>query len=259
MSSPKKRALDFGALAAKQVHRDLAAAANAPNRFERAQTALAGPPTLLNVDDVVPRHESTRDLEPDHVKALAESIGALGLIEPVVVDSAKRLLAGGHRLEAIKHLRAEQPEVFARWFAAGVPVRTMDFDADASPARALEVEIAENEHRRDYTGSQIKELANRLRAPGYRDTVGRPKLGEKALGPALEVIVGKSMKTIRKLLNDSDDREGRADEPTAVPPLAKARRALEKHRTIIPEPLHVHLDALLAGLDAELQSQGEAR
>ena len=40
-----------------------------------------------------------------HVEALAESIAALGLIEPLVVDKQGRLLTGGHQLAAIVQLR----------------------------------------------------------------------------------------------------------------------------------------------------------
>jgi ParB family chromosome partitioning protein len=251
----KKRGMDFGALAAKQMTREIAIAGKAPDRFERAHAALAGPASLLDLDEIAPRSESTRETDPGHVRALSESIGALGLIEPIVVDTAKRLLAGGHRLDAIKMLRAEQSEVFAKWFGAGVPVRTMDFDAETAPARALEIEVAENEHRRDYTGSQIKDLAARLRAAGYRDTVGRPKAGEKALGPAIEVIVGKSMKTIRKWLADSGERVGEGgQEAQAENALAKVRRTLEKQRPLIPVELVVHLDALVAGIEAQLQA-----
>lgn len=251
----KKRGMDFGAIAAKQISRDVAVAAKAPDRFERAQAALAGPASLLDLDEIAPRNESTRETDAGHVRALAESIGALGLIEPIVVDSAKRLLAGGHRLDAIKLLRAEQPDAYTKWFGSGVPVRTMDFDAETAPARALEIEVAENEHRRDYTGSQIKDLAARLRAAGYRDTVGRPRAGEKALGPAIEVIVGKSMKTIRKLLADGTEQGSDVGaEPTAGNTLARVRRTLEKQRPLIPENLVVHLDALVAGIEAQLQA-----
>jgi hypothetical protein len=256
VNAPKRRGLDFAALAGRQVSRDVAAAAEGPDRFERAKAALAGPPTLLDLDDIIPRQESTREIDPGHVNALAESIAALGLIEPIVVDSAKRLLAGGHRVDALKLLRDHQPEVFTKWFSTGVPVRTMDFDAEVVPARALEIEIAENEHRRDYTGSQVKELAARLRAAGYRDTVGRPKAGEKALGPALEVIVGKSMKTIRKLLVDEPSAATRGPTKFEELPLARVRRTLEKQRPLIPAGLVAHLDALLEGLAAELEQQG---
>jgi ParB family chromosome partitioning protein len=257
VTSSKKRTLDFAALAGKQMSRDVAAATAGPDRFERAKAALAGPPTLLELDDIKPRQDSTREIEPEHVRALAESIAALGLIEPIVVDVAQRLLAGGHRVEALKFLRDQQPDAYARWFASGVPVLSKDFDAEVNPSRALEIEIAENEHRRDYTGSQVKELATRLRAAGYRDTVGRPKVGEKALGPALEVIVGKSMKTIRKLLVDEQAPSKLEPARKEELPLAKVRRVLEKQRPLIPDGLLMHLDALLEGLAAvDTEQQG---
>jgi ParB family chromosome partitioning protein len=52
--------------------------------------------------------DDTRDLNEDHVAELAESIAALGLIEPIVVDAKQRLLAGAHRKAAIQLL---QPSV----------------------------------------------------------------------------------------------------------------------------------------------------
>jgi ParB family chromosome partitioning protein len=66
----------------------------------------------------------------------------------------------------------------------------MGFDAEAEPDLALQVEVAENEKRRDYTISEARALAERLRAAGYVDVKGRPAKGEKALRPALEVIMG---------------------------------------------------------------------
>lgn len=248
MTSAKKRGVDFGALAARQVSRDAAVASAGPDRFERAKAALAGPPSLLDLDEIVARQQSTRETDPGHVKSLAESIGALGLIEPIVVDSARRLLAGGHRVDAIKLLREQQPEAYAKWFGAGVPVRTMDFDAESAPSRALEVEIAENEHRRDYTKSQVKELVERLKVAGYRDSVGRPKAGEKALGPALETIVGKSMKTMRKFLSEGQG-ETAGNERTDV--LGGVLRALSKQRRFIPEGLVAQFDALVNALENE--------
>ena len=259
MSAMKKRGVDFSAIAARQMGRDVAEAAKGPDRFDRAQAALTGSSSTLEVDEIVARQESTREIDQGHVRTLSESIAALGLIEPVVVDSAKRLLAGGHRLDAIKLLRAEQPSVFAKWFSGGVPVRAMDFDADSVPARALEVEVAENEHRRDYTSAQVRELAARLRAAGYRDTVGRPKTGERALGPALGVVVGKSMKTIRKILADETlEGEGGAVKAEPVLPVVRALRVLTRQRELLPEPLVNEFDAFLAKLREAAQAAEQA-
>lgn len=58
----------------------------------------------LKVTEIRPREADTRHLNPKHVVALAESIAALGLLEPVVVDMAGNLLAGAHRLAACQLL-----------------------------------------------------------------------------------------------------------------------------------------------------------
>ena len=251
-----KKKMDFGALAARQVERDMASAAQPPDRFDRAQAALGSRSSSLEVDTILARQQSTRDIDEGHVKALAESIGALGLIEPIVIDTGNRLLAGGHRLEAIKRLRTDNPGDFGKWFSDGVPVRVMAFDAEASPARALEVEVAENEHRRDYTVRQIRELVGRLKDAGYRDTVGRPRAGEKALGPALEVIVGKSMKTIRKLLSDRVG-EGDGKKKASEPSLGAVLRALARQRPFIPDGLLEQFDEVLRGLEELKDQQGQ--
>jgi len=251
VTSAGKKKPNFAELAAKQVQRDTnAASAVAPNRFERAQAALGVGASLLDLDSILPRTRSTRECDPEHVRALAESIAALGLIEPIVVDVRHRLLAGEHRLEAIKWLRTENAEAYDKCFGRGVPIRVMDFDADTAGVRALEVEIAENEHRRDYTKTEVRELAERLRGAGYRESVGRPKAGEKALGPALEVVVGKSAKTIRKLLGGASEAPRKE---RAAPGLEDVLKALERQRLLIPAPLMEHFEALVMGIQSELK------
>ncbi|MBW4474783.1 MAG: ParB/RepB/Spo0J family partition protein [Stenomitos rutilans HA7619-LM2] len=155
---------------------------------------------VVPLEAIKPRDADTRPLNPAHVAALAESIAALGLIEPLAVDKQGRLLAGGHRLAAILQLKETDLKTFKQHFATGVPVRVMEFDATAEPSRALEIEIAENEQRRDYTPSEVRAIAERLRQAGYKDGKGRPKAGEKALAPALQTIIGKSRRTVMSYL-----------------------------------------------------------
>jgi ParB family transcriptional regulator, chromosome partitioning protein len=149
----------------------------------------------------------TRPLNPAHVEALAESIAAVGLIQPIAVDNQGRLLAGGHRRAAIVHLQATNPTAFSQWFGAGVPVHRFDFDAAQDEARALAIEASENEKRRDYSAVEVRALADRLVAAGYRATEGRPKKGEKSLIPSLAVIVGKSHRTIHRYLDSPSEGE----------------------------------------------------
>lgn len=174
---------------------------------ERAQR------TKIPLGQIKPRGYDTRPLRPEHVADLAESIAALGLIEPLVVDSRGVLLAGAHRLAAIQSLRETDPEIYDQQFpGALIQVHMLAFNADQEPERALQVELAENEKRVNYTRDQIERLADRLRSLNYREIRGRPKEGEKALGPALAVAIGVSTRYVRKIL--SEQRREVANEVT---------------------------------------------
>jgi ParB family chromosome partitioning protein len=134
----------------------------------------------LPLSRIQPRAEDTRPLRDRHVADLVESIGALGLIEPLVVDLKGVLLAGGHRLAAIQILKAADPDLYEQTFPDDlVPVRVMPFEAEDEPERSLQVELAENEKRVNYSRDQIERLAVRLRTLNYRETRGRPKAGER--------------------------------------------------------------------------------
>lgn len=166
----------------------------------------------------------TRPINEEHAARLAESLDALGLLEPLVIDRVGHLLAGGHRLAALRMLRER-----GQW-PHPVPVRIMDFDAVAEPGRALAVEIAENEQRRDYSAGEVRTLADRLEAAGYKTTRGKPKAGERALLPALETIVGKSQRQIlRYLAPEAPKEEAEPDKlETAGGRLAMAAKAYRK-------------------------------
>ena len=167
--------------------------------------------TTLLLDNIKDRHSGdTRPLNDDHVQALAESIAAVGLIEPLVVDIQGHLLAGGHRRAAIEYLREHDSKTYQEQFPGNrIPVRQLGFIAEDEPDRALGIEVTENERRRDYTAAEVKQLAERLRAAGYVDRRGRPKEGELRLKPALEVIIGKSARTVQRLLyeNGSENKD----------------------------------------------------
>lgn len=223
--------------AADAIHeQDQAAAARA--ELDRAQRAN------LPLPRIRPRESDTRPLHIQHVNDLAESIAALGLIEPLVVDRQGVLLAGGHRLAAIQALKDTDPDIYAQHFPNQlVPVRVMPFDAEAEPERALQVELAENEKRVNYSRQQIELLAERLRSLNYRETRGRPREGERALGPALAVAIGVSTRYVRKVL--SEQREGQADEKNRnsdpifkrMKVLCKIESALEELANL-PDPEH---------------------
>ena len=192
------------------------------------------------------RASDTRPLRDQHVKDLAESIAALGLIEPLVVDQRGTLLAGGHRLAAIQLLKDTDPDIYAQHFLSDlVLVRVMPFDAGADPERSLQIELAENEKRVNYSRDQIQLLAERLRNLNYRDIPGRPRFGEKALGPALAVAIGVSTRYVRKVLKEQvadKDEQSSGEIRNLVPNkrtklLAKIESALEE-LVSIPETEH---------------------
>jgi len=189
-----------------------------------ADTGRAGDVALVPLDSVRCRLGGldTREPAPETLDAVADSIDALGLLEPLVLDKVNRLLAGKTRLLAVRRLAAKDPK---RW--AKVPVRRMDFDAEAEPARALAVEVAENEQRRDYTPAEVRAVAERLKAAGFRDKPGRPKKGTRALLPALGAVVGLRKRQLLNIL--AGTAGGKKVQPCTVSmpeACARLRRAL---------------------------------
>jgi ParB family chromosome partitioning protein len=191
-------------------------------------------PVVVDLKDIQLRPGGdTRVLNLSHVIQLVESIAALGLLEPLVVDQEVRLLAGAHRLAAIQIL-SESPEnrlerleeicgvlkgksrskiaeilteirvISDDESLSDVPVRVLAFDATKDADRALAVEAAENSLRRDYTPQEVFGLYHRLLDAGYTIRPGKPKKGEKPLKPALAVVIGKSVKTVERLLKKNE-------------------------------------------------------
>jgi ParB family chromosome partitioning protein len=232
------------------------ASAAVKDRLRRATSAIVAQDTefdanrqsseLLDVRAIGERAQGdARTLRIEHVVNLADSIAALGLLEPIVVDSANRLLAGGHRLAACR-LLATPLKRRAAWLEANlptlspddleralemqcgdgimtrrIPIRRMDFDSNESPDRALAVETAENTQRRNYTRGEIRSLRDRLLAAGFTERRGRPKPGEKPVQPALAVIIGKNVRTIQRAL---------AEESTRPSPVEKRLKQLKSAR-----------------------------
>jgi len=158
----------------------------------------------LKLEEIQRRSQDSRKLSETHVVDLMESIALLGLIEPIAVDRNGCLLAGAHRLAALTCLLEQKPEDFARHFEKGIPVRQYEFEAEAEPDRALQIEIAENEHRRDYTPAEIRAAARRLLDAGHVLQRGRPSADDRPLIPALEAIFGKSRRTIARYLAEAE-------------------------------------------------------
>jgi len=211
----------------------------------RAKQPLSSSPAQINppsqgstllLDEIQPRSQNTRTLNPVHVEALAESISVLGLIEPLVVDKQKRLLAGGHRLAAIIHLKTHQPTAYDRHFPnEQIPIRSLAIDADQEPELALQIEVAENEQRRDYTSTEVREIAARLKESGYVEVQGRPKKGQKPLMPALAVVVGKNLRTIQRYLSE-DTTSTKSSSSKSTTRVVLLKQTLAKLKQIQSDP-----------------------
>jgi len=210
-------------------------------QLEKKESDRASKVTL-KLEQIKNRETDTRPLNQFHAEALAESIAVLGLLEPLVVDLRNRLLAGGHRLSAIKILKEQNLKTYQLHFPSDeIQVRVMPFDAESNPDLALQVEVAENEHRRDYTPAEVRTLAERLQKQGYKRLKGRPGKGEKSLMQALAFVVNKSKRTVERYLQqDNNDTEKSATdvalsgERTA---LKKAYRHLQSWQKALPEEL----------------------
>lgn len=208
---------------------------------------LAGPAEWLPLERIRVRDDAVRPVHVAHALDLALSIAAVGLIHFPVVNAADELLAGGQRRAAIELLQsfkampdveirrvyethappvaggADEPssltdeqvtllrEGFDRHFARGVPVHRIDTGALPVAAQALTIESIENEKRLDFSKADLAVIVEKLRAAGFRDKAGRPRVGERTLASELEAITGKSRRTVFRLLEELRRAPTRAD------------------------------------------------
>ncbi len=229
------------------------------DKRQRADTERGRSVALLALKAISQRSTDTRPPRAEHVLALAESIGAIGLVQPPAVDQAGRLIAGLHRLEACRLLLLSEknrldhwqtlaghppgdedaqriaalpaPEALPEPLKSGqVPVRRLvELDAEASPHEALAAEAAENTARHAYTKAEVKELVARLRKAGYREATGRPKRGQRALRPAIELVLGVSRNTARRMLGTLEG--GKVAHVGTFSEVIKAAGSLERAMT----------------------------
>lgn len=249
------------------------------NLFDRAKSAGTGllqqesklanvmsrvAESKLPVSEIKPRRNpSSRQLDPEHVLRMADTIIAVGLIEALAVDVNHHLLAGGHRLCALQ-LLAEQPndraELWTTTFGSApdqktaehlevlpvgpgfVPVNVIPMDSDADRSMALAIEIAENERRRNFSREEVRGLAERLKTAGFRTERGRARAGEMAVIPALSAVLGKSRATVFRMLRDDAETSGATSLPTRTSNSSaedlRLLKALRRWLTLSPASEH---------------------
>lgn len=86
------------------------------------------PATSRPLASIRPHPAPSRALDPRHVLDMARSIAALGLIHPLAVDLDDVVLAGSHRLAALRVLAASPDERADLLYAlcSGSPAATLD-------------------------------------------------------------------------------------------------------------------------------------
>jgi ParB family chromosome partitioning protein len=249
-------------------------------------------PTAVRALSSLFAHPSpSRTLDPKHLLSLAHSIAALGLIQPVAVDIENTIIAGSHRFAALTLLAtppAQRLETLTTLCGAEhtasikkltqsideLPVNPEPVDFDRIPVRILPLqhgenpddvwlaEFAENEHRRDYTSAEVRVLAERLRALGFKFGKGRPSKGERPALPILSMAIGKSERQIQRLLAEplpTDPPEPpRSDEKTTDVAFSRATRLLLKSLSRYQDQYAQHLSQddkeLIERLSASLQN-----
>jgi ParB family chromosome partitioning protein len=92
---------------------------------------------LIKVEDEIRIRKEIGNLQP-----LVDSIDKVGLINPILIDEQSNLVAGYRRLEACKKLKMEEVEV-----------RIVEFGGDMM--KMLDVEVAENFFRKDFTPEEV--------------------------------------------------------------------------------------------------------
>lgn len=146
----------------------------------------------LPVSEIVVENRQ-RALNEEHVSSLADSMRDLGLIQPIIINQHKRLIAGGHRLAAAKKLG---------WVNIFVVYReTMTDDEFA------ELELTENIKRKDNTWQETcLAIAKIHYLKVKRNALDSKKWGQRDTGALLNVNqadVTYSLIIAKELINDS--------------------------------------------------------
>lgn len=254
-----------------------------------------------SIDKIKPRAlPPTRGLDPAHVVTLSTSIHALGLEQSITIDADDNLIAGAHRTAACRVLAAPDGHRVAEllkcmrelspgtaspdkgpWIAElnaipdgtgaynplATPVRVYAFDSHKDSTKALALEVAENEQRKDYTPKEALAFHRRLVNAGYHDDVGAPKAGKVSATKAVSTVIGKHERTIRRWLKKARDEEAMAkkmgedgirtyvlierEKKDRQHLRQSAQRYMKKHSERLDKSTRDAIEIMLAHLDAK--------
>ncbi|HAZ95910.1 ParB N-terminal domain-containing protein [uncultured Treponema sp.] len=102
---------------------------------------------LVKIEDIKVKKRVRRDL--GDLTALKESMHRYGLMNPITLNSNYELVAGERRLEAAKSLGWER-------------INANVLDANVDNIRQLEMELEENNQRKEFTDEELMEGYKRL-------------------------------------------------------------------------------------------------
>jgi ParB family chromosome partitioning protein len=208
-------------------------------------------PERVPLADIKPREVDIRPVSERRARQFAINIAVVGLIQPITIDANGIILAGEHRRRALQILQelSDWPEripellpdvsddhraaeeCLKAWrkfgYDQGVPVHRMDVDSKVDLGRARAIEISENTIREPFSKEEARGGYEQLTAAGYTHVVGRPKKGEKPIGPQLAILFGKSMRTVGKYIAEFR-AEHEPPAPPANPPLSEAEALIQE-------------------------------
>lgn len=102
---------------------------------------------LVNINDIKVKRRVRKDL--GDIDALKESLKIYGLMNPITLNSKYQLIAGERRLEAAK--------------ALGWSHINANIIPDVNAVAQLEMELEENNQRKEFTDEELMEGYNRLK------------------------------------------------------------------------------------------------
>ena len=171
-----------------------------------------------------------REVRPGDVKELADSILEVGLINPIMVDQSYTLIAGLHRLEAMKLLGRTEIEC---------TVSNLD------GLQAALAEIDENFVRKDLSDDEFRELLLRRKEiyeSLHPETKATYEGGAFRGNQHQKVVADKMSATTKSFVDDTADRLG--VDPRTV------RRELQTAKNLTPEAKKIIKDAKVTKSDA---------
>ena len=188
-----------------------------------------------------------REAAPGDVKELADSILEVGLINPIMVDQTHTLIAGLHRLEAMKLLGRTEIECTI---------------SDLDGLQVALAEIDENFVRKDLSDDEFRELLLR-RKEIYEGLHPETKAGiAQAVGMNRAVgnnVTDKMSATSKSFVDDTADKLG-VDPRTVRRELQTAKNLTPEAKEIIKGAKVTKSDALkLSRLAPEQQTEAASR